>query len=62
MIICMFPMALGLGEGASRTRRSAAPSSAASSSSTVVTLFVVPVFYSLFRGVRHTSKKEADPS
>jgi multidrug efflux pump subunit AcrB len=61
MIIGMFPMALGLGEGGEQNAPLGRAVIGGLAVATVVTLFVVPVIYSLFR-TRALRAKEADPS
>src|SRR3989475_599048 len=62
MIIGMFPMALGLGEGGEQNAPLGRAVIGGLVVATVVTLFVVPVFYSLFRGRAPHVEEEADPS
>jgi multidrug efflux pump subunit AcrB len=60
MIIGMFPMALGLGEGGEQNAPLGRAVIGGLAVATVVTLFVVPVIYSLFRA--RPPRAEEDPS
>jgi multidrug efflux pump subunit AcrB len=60
MIIGMFPMALGLGEGGEQNAPLGRAVIGGLAVATVVTLFVVPVIYSLFR--TRPPRAEEDPS
>src|SRR2546428_602904 len=62
MIIGMFPIALGLGEGGEQNAPLGRAAIRGLVLAPVVTLFVVPVFYSLFRGRAPHVEEEADPS
>src|SRR6267143_1717725 len=62
MIIGMFPMALGLGEGGEQNAPLGRAVIGGLAVATVTTLFVVPVFYSLFRGRAPHVEEESDPS
>jgi multidrug efflux pump subunit AcrB len=55
-------MALGLGEGGEQNAPLGRAVIGGLVVATVVTLFVVPVFYSLFRGRAPHVEEEADPS
>jgi multidrug efflux pump subunit AcrB len=60
MIIGMFPMALGLGEGGEQNAPLGRVVIGGLAVATIVTLFVVPVIYSLFR--TRPPRAEEDPS
>jgi multidrug efflux pump subunit AcrB len=62
MIIGMFPMALGLGEGGEQNAPLGRAVIGGLAVATVVTLFVVPVIYSLFRSRAPRVEEESTPS
>jgi len=58
-IMAMIPLALGLREGSEAQAPMARAVIGGLLSSTLITLFVVPVIYSIFEGLRRKRKKEA---
>jgi len=54
-MMAMLPLALGLGEGTLMAAELAIVVIGGLFSSTLLTLLVIPVIYSLFRGLRRTS-------
>ena len=62
MIIGMLPMSLGLGEGGEQNAPLGRAVIGGLAVATVVTLFFVPVIYSLFRTHSPRAEEEAHPS
>jgi multidrug efflux pump subunit AcrB len=62
MIIGMFPMALSLGEGGEQNAPLGRAVIGGLLVATVVTLFVVPIIYSLFRARSPRAEEETHPS